>query len=146
MENHSYKVISDINQMDVGAFIFDWRVISQMPATITVGAYVGDTLAGLVTFERKGDGYYHNFVYDLEIVEAYQGQRLAGELLALVMIDSFNQGYDGYVNLTTKTNGVERFYDALGALRFGNWVTFETAQSQDVINKYLPNGGYVDGL
>lgn len=147
MEKHTYKVIKDVAQLDTSAFVFNWRTISNHPQRITIGAYVANDLAGLITFERRGDGFDLNYVHNLETAPSYQGHGTAGKLLALVMIDSFNNGFDGYVQLVTKLNGVETLYDHLGAKPISRQqLYFDTKTSQRVINKYLPNGGKINGL
>jgi ribosomal 30S subunit maturation factor RimM len=42
---------------------------------------------------------------------------LGAELLAIVRIDSFGQGVEGYVQLLSKTNGIQKFCDQLRWLR-----------------------------
>lgn len=95
MEKYTYKVIKDVTQLDTSAFVFNWQTINNHPKRITIGAYAGNDLAGLITFERRGGGFDLNYVHNLETAPAYQGHGTAGKLLALVMIDSFNNGFDG---------------------------------------------------
>lgn len=64
-------------------------------------------------------------------------------MVAIVMMDSFLQGFDGYVNLTSKTNGVEHFYQQLGAEEFGQNMIFDQLHSQIVIDRFPPKGGRI---
>lgn len=146
MEKQIYKIVHDVTAIDVSAFTFDWETVVNHSDRITIGAFTGEVLVGLITFKRRGDEFMSNFVFDVEVLEEHRGQGIAATLLALVMIDAFNQEFDGYTELKTKINGVEKFYDHLGGWRRGQRVIFDTEASTNVINKYLPNGGEIYGL
>lgn len=150
MESESYKRIKNINDCDTSGFIFDWPELSSLG--IVIGAFSANKLAnklvGLIVFARHPDKQYlFNEVFNIEVLESYQHKGLGARLLALVMIDSENNNFEGYVQLKSKTNGVQDFYFHLGAGdNGGQRMLFETEASANVIEKYLPQGGYVHGL
>lgn len=146
MESESYKRLENINEYDTSGFIFDWPELSSLG--IIIGAFRTETLVGLIVFERHPDKQYlFNEVFNVEVLEAYQNRGLGARLLALVMIDSENNNFEGYVQLKSKTNGVQDFYLQLGGVRNGGQrILFETEASANVIEKYLPQGGYIHGL
>ncbi|APE77575.1 hypothetical protein ARA02_09565 (plasmid) [Leuconostoc mesenteroides subsp. jonggajibkimchii] len=146
MESESYKRIEIISECDTNGFIFDWTELSSLG--IIIGAFSANELVGLIVFERHPDKQYlFNEVFNVEVLESYQNKGLGARLLALVMIDSENNNFDGYVQLKSKTTSVQKFYLHLGAVRNGGQrMLFETEASVNVIAKYLPQGGYVHGL
>ena len=146
MESESYKRIENINNYDTSGFIFKWTELSSLG--IVIGALSEKTLVGLIVFKRHPDKQYlFNEVFNVEVLESYQHKGLGARLLALVMIDSENNDFDGYVQLKSKTTSVQDFYFHLGAAANGGQrMLFETEASVNVIEKYLPQGGYVHGL
>lgn len=114
---------------------FNWRRLVE--TEIVVGIFENDQLVGLVAFSRNYKELY-NKVKLLEVSDFARGQGYGAKLVAVVMWDSFNQpGFEGFVSLTTKTNGVEKFYAHLGAEIFGKKAIFLSNTSRYVIKKYL---------
>lgn len=131
-------MVDDLN----AGFLFDWNSIARVaPKGILLGYYQLGELVGLVMFERRGKGFLCNEVIDLEVKRHAQGHHVGAKLLAQVMFDSFEQRFDGYVHLKTKTNGVEKFYIHLGGEYRYRSVLFDTNASMTVVRKYLPKGG-----
>lgn len=146
MVSESYKCIQNINDYDIKGFIFDWTELSSIG--IVIGAFNADKLLGLIVFARHPDKQYlFNEVFNVEVINSYQSKGVGSRLLALIMIDSENHNFDGYVQLKSKTTDVQNFYLHLGAINNGGQrMLFETEASANVIDKYLPQGGYVNGL
>lgn len=130
--------LSDVGNL---GFNFEWHKLL-CENKIVVGLYIDAKLVGLVSFSRETRSYF-NQVALLEVSAKNRGNGYGGKLIALVSIDSFQHGFEGYVQLISKTNGVEKFYDYLGATRYGQNVIIDTKISQQIINKYLPNGGEI---
>ncbi|MDR3240857.1 MAG: GNAT family N-acetyltransferase [Lactobacillaceae bacterium] len=122
-------------------FIFDWELA--VDANIVVGLLVDDEIVGIIAFQRITEHFY-NLVALVEVREPKKGQGYGAKLLAMVMTDSFEQGFEGYIKLKTKTNGVQYFYSYLGATLFGQLTIFNAKTSYKVINKYLPDGGLIE--
>ncbi|QBO35664.1 hypothetical protein EQG49_03915 [Periweissella cryptocerci] len=81
------------------------------------------------------------------MAECNQGYGYGGKLIALVAMDAFEQpGFEGYVQLKSKINGIEKFYDHLGGERNWQRVIFDTDVSKAIINKYLPDGGTIQWI
>ncbi|WP_054656094.1 hypothetical protein [Lentilactobacillus kisonensis] len=80
-------------------------------------------------------------------MKSFQRKGFGGMLLAIVMIDSFDRKFaDGFVDLISKTTGVQQFYQHLGArLISSSHLYFDNEASQKVIDQYLPEGGVIDG-
>lgn len=120
-------------------WVFRWENLE--PTVIVLGLYINHQLVGLVSFIRQ-PGF--NMIVNLEVLAEQQGQGYGAKLLAIVMIDSFNQpDNEGYVSLTTKTTDVQHLYTHLGGEIHYRKVTFHTWTSQRIIQKYLPNGGNI---
>lgn len=102
-----------------------------------MGVFENGQLVGLVAFSRNYKELY-NKVKLIEVSEFARGKGYGAKLVALVMWDSFNQpGFEGFVSLTTKTNGVEKFYVHLGAEIYGRKAIFLSGVSRYVVKKYL---------
>lgn len=136
----NYTKVSAIRALATGYhqkdFIFDWQtIVTREPDALFVLAKQHDRIVGLINFKRITNDSF-NRVYDLEVTKSARGQHIGIKLLALVMQDSFEQGFDGYVNLITKTNGVEKFYQHLGGIRFGQYINFNSITSSTIIDRY----------
>lgn len=147
MEN-TIRVIHDINDYPAykTEFQFDWKkVLRDNPDAILLGYFVNDRLSGLIAFTRNVASLF-NFVHDIEVSSKSQGHHIGAQLLAQVMVDAFQQpDFDGYVELTAKTNGVEKFYAHLnGIFLTTQTVMFTSEISQAIITNYLPEGGLLD--
>ncbi|WP_054655616.1 GNAT family N-acetyltransferase [Lentilactobacillus kisonensis] len=131
------------NQLDTvttDGFIFEWQVND--PRERIVGLLIDGKVVGLVKFSREFSSRY-NRIESIEVMKEYQGQGYGAMLMAFVMMDSFsNDGFEGFVALTSKSDGTENFYLHLGAKqRTKQLMIFDTEASQYVVSKYLPNGG-----
>lgn len=80
---------------------------------------------------------------NLEVRFEYRGLGLGAALLAIIMQDALLQpGFDGFVSLTTKTDGTENFYFHLGAKKSSSQnLYFDTQASLLAIKKYFPRDG-----
>lgn len=121
-------------------FKFDWSHLSDKE--ILIGLFSNERLVGLVSFFRKEN---YNNISNIEVIRESRHKGVGGKLLAIVMLDSFHQASsDGYVDLISKTNGVEKFYMHLGATKITHQhLFFDSIASQHVIDKYLSEGGIV---
>lgn len=127
-------------------FQFNWhQTQSNNPNSILYGYFYNDKLVGLIDFEPYFDSYY-NYVYDLEVVKSYRGKHIGTQLLAQVMIDSFQRpDFDGFVALDSKTDGTEKYYQHLNGFFTGlQRVIFDSTTSQKIIGDYLPEGGLLN--
>ncbi|MFT8323248.1 MAG: hypothetical protein ABF649_20480 [Bacillus sp. (in: firmicutes)] len=62
------------------------------------------------------------------------------DLLAFACAYSFEQGLDGYVELTSKTSNI-KFYEQMGAqTSYGHQLYFDTISASELIKKFLPGG------
>ncbi|MEN2346803.1 GNAT family N-acetyltransferase [Lentilactobacillus parabuchneri] len=109
MEDVKFDVITEaIKSLDTSHFIFDWT--SPFPNEVVIGAFIKAELVAVIGFIRQYDNL-NNYVVNLEVRFEYRGLGLGAALLAIIMQDEFLQpGFDGFVSLTTKTDGTENFY------------------------------------
>ncbi|MCX2456174.1 GNAT family N-acetyltransferase [Lacticaseibacillus nasuensis] len=120
---------------------FDWT--APLASAIVVGELIGRRLVGLIAFERQPENLA-NHVNLLEVRQPARGLHHGARLLAIVAQDAFRQpGFDGYVYLTTKTTGVQRYYESLGASRVHQQIIFAPPASRQLILTYLPKGSEI---
>ncbi len=112
---------------------FDWTDLFNV-GDLIIGLTVNNQLVGLIAFSRNYCDEF-NHIDLLEVAKKFQKKGIGSILISAVMLDSFEQGFDGFVNLTSKTNGVEQFYVKLGAQMLKQNMIFDTQASQIVINK-----------
>lgn len=130
------EILENKNLIQIGfSSGFNWR--RMVETQIVVGVFENDQLVGLVAFKRDYKELY-NEIRLLEVSNFARGKGYGAKLVAMVMWDSFNQSnFDGFVSLTTKTNGTEKFYAHLGAEIYGKNVIFPSDASRNVVKKYL---------
>ncbi|MDN6542182.1 MAG: GNAT family N-acetyltransferase [Lentilactobacillus parabuchneri] len=141
MEDVKFDVITEaIKSLDTSHFIFDWT--SPFPNEVVIGAFIKAELVAVIGFIRQYDNL-NNYVVNLEVRFEYRGLGLGAALLAIIMQDAFLQpGFDGFVSLTTKTDGTENFYFHLGAKKSSSQnLYFDTKASLLAIKKYFPRAG-----
>lgn len=127
-------------------FEFNWEIKGHFNALL-FGAYVENKIVGLVEFDRK-DKELYNFMYLIEVHPDYRGSSVAGELLAWVGLDAFNQGFDGFVVFESKSANYQMYIEKYGAkpLR-GRRLHFDTESTKRLIETYLGNtDGDTDSL
>lgn len=128
---------SDDLSMSLNHFLFDWKLILSVQETISLGSFLGGKLVGIINFRRVPGSLYDEVLY-LEVLASYQNQGVGKKLLAMVMLDAFEQQYDGFVKLKTKTDGTQNYYLALGGILYGfNNIRFETHTSKNLVKNIL---------
>jgi len=115
---------------------FDWTVKSS-PKSITVADVVDGDIAGLVEYERQPENLC-NYMWLIELADAYKGTGVAGKLLAYVGRDSLDAGFDGFVVFETKTALFNYYQDKYGAKPIGNRrLFFDEEATRNLIATYL---------
>jgi hypothetical protein len=123
---------------------FDWT--TKLQKSFVVGKFIDGRLAGLIAFRRVPEDL-SNYVDLLEVAKPFRHRHIASKLLAIVMLDSQHQpNFGGFVQLTTKFNGVENFYFHLHGDLFGNKFFFYEDVSQSLVKQYLPQGGFIQWM
>ena len=120
-------------------FKFNWqRNLSE--GQIIFAMIVNETVIGLISFIPK-QGFLH--ITDLEITKSQQHKHFGTYLLTFAIYLSVQAGDDGFVNLESKTNGVQNFYKKLGGFFVGSQnCIFQPPQSIDLLNAYTTQGGF----
>lgn len=102
--------------------------------------WINGQLVGLIALTKAS-----NFVTirDVEVAEDERHRHYGSIMIAFAAWYSFQCNDEGYVSLTTKTNGTEKFYQKLGA----QFITrqrcfFPTSVSKKLIGDYAPRGGF----
>ncbi|MQM61474.1 GNAT family N-acetyltransferase [Lactobacillus buchneri] len=138
MKDVTFDVVTEkILSLDTNGFIFNWHQL--VPNKILVGAFLNSNLVGLIGFVRDYQSLFNRVIL-IEIQKENRGLGLGAALLSLVMQDSFLQdGFEGYVELISKSDGTEAFYKHLG----GNFlssqnIVFNTQARKLVVEKYCP--------
>lgn len=63
---------------------------------------------------------------------------VGGHLFAIACLISFNNGYEGYVAFTAKTNLIDHYIKSLGAnVLSGQRLCIEESAARELVNKYL---------
>jgi hypothetical protein len=128
-------------QMSRDGWLFDWS-ISSSAISLKVAYQSGDTVQGLIEFERVPSSMY-DFVYLIETAPWNQGkdrflEDVAGTLFAYVAKDSLSAGFEGFVVFDSKTVLVDHYVNKYGAkVVAGNRMVFDTAASIRLIREYL---------
>ena len=87
--------------LDKLGYVFDWTVPSSETAVTVAYCSDGDT-AGLVEYERQPENLC-DYLWLIEVADAYKGKGIAGKLLACVGKDALEAGFDGFVVFEAKT-------------------------------------------
>ncbi|HAT53742.1 MAG TPA: hypothetical protein DCW31_00560 [Lactobacillus sp.] len=115
---------------------FDWQF--ELRERQVIGLKNDGQLAGLISFEHSED-YTH--VGLIEVAKSFRLKGCGAILLSLVMREAIRRPHDGgYVNLRTKTNGVQLFYLHMGAMWIAQTMIFTPDVSQKNVDKYLAKG------
>jgi len=115
---------------------FDWTAKSS-PKTMTVADIVNGDVAGLVEYERQAENLC-NFLWLIELADAYKGSGVAGKLLAYVGRDSLAAGFEGFVVFEAKTALYNYFQDKYGAKPIGGRrLFFDEEATRQLIATYL---------
>ena len=124
---------------NLDGYVFDWSKRSN-EGTFVVGDISEGNIAGLVEFERQPENL-SNFMWLIEVAANYRGTSVAGELLAYVGKDSFEQGFDGFFFLEPKTVLYQFYQVKYGAKpSSGRYLYFDTQATQKLIEQYLSEG------
>ncbi|MCL1950487.1 MAG: hypothetical protein FWF59_12215 [Turicibacter sp.] len=117
-------------------FEFDWSVHTY-PQTKIFSAQVQGEIAGLIEFERMSSELY-NFMYLIEVSKKFRGTTVAGELLAFIAMDSFQNGFDGFVVFESKTVTYKYYIEKYGAKPLpGRRLHFDSQAAAHLIKTYL---------
>lgn len=120
---------------------FDWTTLPD--TDMVIGKYLEGRLAGLIAFRHVPENL-GNFVELLEVAQPFRHRQVAKKLLAMVMLDSFETpGFDGFVQLKPKHNGIQNFYISLGGFPHDRSIIFDTNASLNHTQRYLPFGGKI---
>jgi len=130
------EVIKHLKDLDLKAFEFDWMRKSS-EASIICGATIDAELVELIEFEPDVTSLY-NFMYLIEVIPAYRGTNVAGELLAFIGRDSLERGFDGFVVWESKTVYYQYYIDKYGAKPITNRrLYFDEEATRRLIRVYL---------
>ena len=97
-------------------------------------------IQGLISFSIKQGYVFMNLVENapcnLGKNKLYEG--VAGNLVAYACKVSFQQGFEGFVSFTAKTNLIKHYEKTLGAQHFGaQLMIIDTVAANNLINKYF---------
>jgi GNAT superfamily N-acetyltransferase len=89
------------------------------PDSFTLGAYVGDTLAGLVSFQREGADRmklrHKGLLFRMYVSPNFRGKKIAGLLIQEVIDRAKALGDIEQINLTVvSSNPAKRLYERFG--------------------------------
>ena len=105
---------------------------------------VGNTniVQGLVSLTKNSDHIYmdllENAPFNLGRNKLYEG--VAGNLVAYACKISFQNGFEGYVSFTAKTQLIEHYRKSLNAINFGGQLMIiNTLSANTLIDKYFKN-------
>ena len=105
---------------------------------------VGNTniVQGLVSLTKNSDHIYvdllENAPFNLGRNKLYEG--VAGNLVAYACKISFQNGFEGYVSFTAKTQLIEHYQKSLNAINFGGQLMIiNTLSANTLIDKYFKN-------
>lgn len=81
---------------------------------------------------------FENAPFNLERNKLYEG--VAGNLVAYACKISFQNGFEGYVSFTAKTQLIEHYQKSLNAINFGGQLMIiNTLSANTLIDKYFKN-------
>jgi GNAT superfamily N-acetyltransferase len=131
---------SELKNLDKHGYVFDWTLASSPRAETVLLTSDGD-VAGLVEFERQPENLC-NYLWLIEVADAYKGTGVAGKLLAYVGKDALDAGFDGFVVFETKTALYLYYQVKYGAKPLGGRkLFFDTEATQELIRQYLAEEG-----
>ncbi|MDR3106619.1 MAG: hypothetical protein LBU05_00225 [Bifidobacteriaceae bacterium] len=132
-----FKQVIDVSALrGLAGFEFDWATRSN-DQTITVARTDRDGIVGLIEFERLPHDLF-DFLHLIEVASEYRGTEVAGQLLAYVARDSFEQGFEGFVVFEPKTLLYQYYIEKYGAKPLpGRRLYFDCQASQALIGRYL---------
>jgi len=95
---------------------------------------------GLISFTIKADHIYLDLLesapFNLGRNKLYEG--VPGNLVAYACKVSFQNGFEGFISFTAKSQLIEHYEKTLGAYHFGNQLMIiPTGVSQQLIDKYF---------
>jgi hypothetical protein len=124
-------------------FIFDWTVRSS-DVSKTVSLVDHGEILGLVEYERRPADLL-NFLWLIEVAQAFRGTEAAGRLLAYVGQDSLEAGFDGFVLFESKSYLYRYYIQTFRAKPVrGRFLMFDTETTLWLVNRYL--GGLQNGI
>ena len=97
-------------------------------------------IQGLLSFTIKPDHLYMNLLesapFNLGSNKLYEG--VPGNLVAYACKVSFQNGFEGFVSFTAKTQLIEHYKKTLGTYHFGNHLMIiQTQVAQQLVDKYF---------
>lgn len=125
-------------------FQFNWANLLQMyPNGQLFIALLETRLVGVILFERIFSNEFDR-IHNVEVASQMRQRHIGAHLIAQVAQDSFDHAFAGFVQLTTKTNGTEKFYARLGGIVDHQNVIFYPDASMALIKRYLSGGNCHD--
>ena len=99
-----------------------------------------DIIQGLISFSVRKDHIFMNLLesapFNIGRNKLYEG--VPGNLVAYACKVSFQQGFEGFVSFTSKTNLIRHYEKTLGAYHFGgHLMILNTHAAQFLIDKYF---------
>ena len=97
-------------------------------------------IQGLISFTIKADHIYMDLLesapFNLGRNKLYEG--VPGNLVAYACKVSFQNGFDGFVSFTAKTQLIQHYEKTLGAYHFGNHLMIiQSIVAQQLVDKYF---------
>jgi hypothetical protein len=99
-------------------------------------------IQGLISITDKGDHIFMDLIESAKFNKGkgklYKG--VAGNLVAYACKISFQNGFEGYVSFTAKTQLIEHYQKSLNAINFnGQLMIINTLSANTLIDKYFKN-------
>ena len=126
------------------SWAFDWKNELKQPQRDVYKLTIVNNqsiIQGLISLEVKSD---HVFMHLVESAPFNKGKTkiyagVPGNLVAFACKLSFQRGHEGNISFLSKTQLVQHYIDALGAMHFGGRVMIiDTKAALKLINKYFP--------
>jgi len=121
-------------------YIFNWIKKSSAISEIVALHHNGD-IAGLVEFERRHESK-RNYMWLIEVANAYQGGGVFEKLLAYVGKDALDAGFEGFFLFEPKSYLYEYYIKAFDAKPdSGRYLMFDQEVITRLVKTYLDEGG-----
>jgi len=145
MQSVIVEVTSEINNLDLNNFEFDWKTRSSV-GSVVYSSNVDEKLVGLVEFEHFSEDLY-NYMHLIEVIPEYRGTKIAGELLAFVAEDSMKNGFEGFVLWESKTIYYKYYIRKYGAKPIGGRrLYFDENAAKRLIKVYIEEDFTIDDI